>query len=168
MSKVRGKSQTRTAPKRDTEKAHDPALCGADNFHQARPYPIRPLPTTSHQFTLSTDYLACIDLGRLESMTFNDVQKMGLWVPIRDCPGRFTLREASPTFSIVDLLGADEAIQRAHSSKARDPVCIASLEDGGVISYSRSDGSWLHTLNTEEGFERKLRQLEIEIQEHTA
>ena len=65
----------------------------------------------------------------------------------------------SLTFSIVDLLGADASIQRANSSKAKDTVIIACLEDGGVISYSRLDGSWLHTLNTEEGFERKLRQL---------
>lgn len=100
-------------------------------------------------------------------MTFDDVLKMGLWTPIKDCPGRFTLREASPILSIAELLGADASIKRAHSPKARDTVWIASLEEGGVISYSRLDGSWLHTLNTQEGFERKLRQLEIDLQEHT-
>jgi hypothetical protein len=99
-------------------------------------------------------------------MTFDDVQKMGLWVPIKDCPGRYTLHEVSPTLSIVDLLGADVSIQRAHSPKARDSVWIAFLEDGGVISYSRLDGSWFHTLNTEEGFERKLNQLEIDVRKH--
>ena len=95
-------------------------------------------------------------------MTFDDVMKMGLWIPIRDCPGRYTLHEVSPTLGIVDLLGVDASIQKAHSLKARDTIWIACIEDGGVISYSRPDGSWLHTLNTKEGFERKLKQLEIE------
>lgn len=99
-------------------------------------------------------------------MTFDDVMKMGLWIPIRDCPGRFTLHEASPTLSIVDLLGTDASIQKSLSPKARDTVWISRLEDGGVISYSRLDGSWLHTLNTEEGFERKLKQLAVELLEN--
>jgi hypothetical protein len=96
-------------------------------------------------------------------MTFNDVLKMGLWVPIKNCLGRFALHDVSPTFSLSDLLGPDVAVQQAHSQKAKDIVWIARLEDGGVISYARSDGSWLHTLNTEEGLERKLKQLEIDF-----
>ena len=32
-----------------------------------------------------------------------------------------------------------------------------------MISYKRDDGSFLHTLNTEEGFERKLKQLGIDL-----
>ena len=99
-------------------------------------------------------------------MTFDHVLKMGRWVSIKDCPGRYTLHDVPPTFSIVELLGTDVAVRRAHSPKARDAVWIAFLETGGVISYSRLDGSWLHTLNTEEGFERKLSQLEISIRKH--
>jgi len=97
-------------------------------------------------------------------MKFDDVLEMGHWVPIRDCPGRYTLPGAAPTLSIAGLLGADASIRRAQSPKARDSVWIAGLEDGGVISYARPDGSWLHTLNTAAGFERKLRQLEIDLQ----
>jgi hypothetical protein len=44
---------------------------------------------------------------------------------------------------------------------ARDPVVVARLDDGGLISYRRPDGTYLHTLNTREGFERKLQQLGI-------
>jgi hypothetical protein len=44
---------------------------------------------------------------------------------------------------------------------ARDPVIVAPFEDGGLISYRKADGMFLHTLNTREGFERKLRQLGI-------
>jgi len=105
-----------------------------------------------------------IDLRRPEGMTFNDVMEMGHWVAIKDCPGRYTLHEVSSSLSVGELLGADAGIQMAHSPKARDTVYITCLEDGGVISYSRLDGSWLHTLNTEVGFERKLRQLEIDLQ----
>jgi len=45
--------------------------------------------------------------------------------------------------------------------KARDTVLVAPLDRGGVISYQRADGSFVHTLNTPEGFARKLAQLGI-------
>ena len=44
---------------------------------------------------------------------------------------------------------------------AKDPVIVTPFEDGGLISYRRTNGMFLHTLNTREGFERKLRQLGI-------
>jgi hypothetical protein len=47
------------------------------------------------------------------------------------------------------------------SVSAQDPVIVTPLEDGGLISYRKADGMFLHTLNTREGFERKLRQLGI-------
>ena len=109
----------------------------------------------------------CDSGHRGQSMKFGDLQQRGLWEPIRNCPGRYALHDVSPTLSIVDLLGADESIQQTPTPKARDSVWIARLEDGGLISYARSDGSWLHTLNSEEGFERKLKQLEIDVDEHT-
>ena len=36
---------------------------------------------------------------------------------------------------------------------------MTRLEGWGLISYARSDGSWLHTANTPEGFRRKLTDL---------
>jgi hypothetical protein len=44
---------------------------------------------------------------------------------------------------------------------AKDPVIVAPLADGGLISYRKADGTYVHTLNSREGFERKLRQLGI-------
>ncbi len=44
---------------------------------------------------------------------------------------------------------------------AQDPVIVTPFEDGGLISYRKAHGLFLHTLNTREGFERKLRQLGI-------
>jgi hypothetical protein len=96
-------------------------------------------------------------------MTFETVMGLGHWVPIKNCPGRSVLHDVSPTLSLRDLLGPEIASRQAHSLKAKDTVWIIRLEDGGIISYARPDGSWLHTLNTTEGFERKLRQLGIEL-----
>lgn len=98
-------------------------------------------------------------------MTFDAVKKLGEWVPIRDCPGRFVLRGVSPTLSVADLLGDGIWIQQLQSSKARDAVFVVRLEDGGTISYRQSAGSWLHTLCTRDGFRRKLEQLEITLRE---
>jgi hypothetical protein len=44
---------------------------------------------------------------------------------------------------------------------AKDPVMVAPLSDGGLISYRKPDGAYIHTLNSREGFERKLQQLGI-------
>jgi hypothetical protein len=49
-----------------------------------------------------------------------------------------------------------------HVGVARDPVVVTSFGDGGLISYRKVNGTFLHTLNTLERFERKLRQLGID------
>jgi hypothetical protein len=64
-----------------------------------------------------------------------------------------------------DLLGDDVLIVEYLTDAARDAVLVAALDDGGLISYRRADGSFLHTLNTLEGFERKLSQLGINLPE---
>jgi len=94
-------------------------------------------------------------------MTFDSVKELGEWRPIRNCPGRFVLHGVPPTHSITDLLGENVIVRRFQSPGARDVVVVVRLEDGGMISYQRPSGTWLHTLNTEEGFRRKVEQLEI-------
>ena len=98
-------------------------------------------------------------------MTFDTVKRLGKWTAIRNCPGRFVLRGVLPAFSIVDLLGGIAGVQRFQSPRTKDTVWVFCLEDGGVISYRRPAGAWRHTLNTEEGFRRKLEQLEISLNE---
>jgi hypothetical protein len=44
---------------------------------------------------------------------------------------------------------------------ARDPILVVPLHDGGLLSYARPDGTFVHTLNTSEGLARKLSQLGI-------
>ena len=45
-----------------------------------------------------------------------------------------------------------------------DKVLVMKFADGGgIISYQKENDSRLHTLNDEEGFTRKARQLQIEV-----
>ena len=46
---------------------------------------------------------------------------------------------------------------------ARDAVIVGRFEGGGIISCRKEDNTYLHTLNTEEGLERKLAQLGISL-----
>ena len=86
------------------------------------------------------------------------------WKPIRNCPGRFILRDGGSSLSPADILGGEESSMSEHRVQAAsDTVLVLRLEGGGgLISYRRANGSHLYTLNTREGFERKLAQLGIE------
>ena len=103
--------------------------------------------------------------GDFRVMTFDIAMKLGDWVPIRDCPGRFVLRGVPCTLSVASLLGEGVRMQTFHSPVARDTVFVASFEGGGTISYRQSADSWVHTLCTQDGFSRKLQQLQITLHE---
>lgn len=90
-----------------------------------------------------------------------DLLRRFSWLPIPGCPGRFTLSPRRPELGIEELLGAPANVRRFEDTRARDAVIVVELEGGGVISYERADGTWLHTLNTPSGFRRKLRELGI-------
>ena len=85
------------------------------------------------------------------------------WKPIRNCPGRYVLDLSDQFISFEHLLGGHYQIQSFACSTTKDTVLVFPLEDGGLISYARQDGSLLHTLNTAEGFARKLAQLGISL-----
>jgi hypothetical protein len=97
----------------------------------------------------------------LKSVTdlLNDHQ----WRQIPNCRGRFTLADPHPGLTINELLGEDCQPVEVASVMARDAILIVSLKDGGVISYRRGNGSFVHTLNTPEGFRRKLKDLGIDL-----
>jgi hypothetical protein len=96
-------------------------------------------------------------------MTFDELMRSYDWKPIRNCPGRYVLRGAQSDLSLESLLKDEVEISEFHPALARDAVLVAELEDGGIISYRQRDGSLVHTLNTPEGFRRKLLQLEINL-----
>ena len=92
---------------------------------------------------------------------FEVLKKQWSWTPIRDCPGRFVLTDVPSDLTPGDLAGPDVELREFRVPGARDVVVVGRLADGGIISYRRSDGSYKHTLNTPEGFARKLAQLGI-------
>ncbi len=95
--------------------------------------------------------------------TFEELMIKWNWKAIRDCPGRYKMLASRVGLVPKDLLGPEVEVKTFHVPTARDTVMVASLAGGGgLISYRRTDGSYLHTLNTEEGFERKLMDLGIE------
>lgn len=83
------------------------------------------------------------------------------WRPIPNCPGRYVL-EAGPVATPPERIVSSETGGSEHvCAAAKDPVIVTPFDDGGLISYRKADGTYLHTLNTSEGLERKLRQLGI-------
>ncbi|HEV7858779.1 MAG TPA: hypothetical protein VGO91_09145 [Pyrinomonadaceae bacterium] len=96
-------------------------------------------------------------------MTFEQLMRDRQWKPLRNCPGRYVLDGAHKNLRPQDLLGDELEIMEYLPDAARDAVLVFALDDGGLISYRRDDGSFLHTLNTPEGFQRKLLQLGIDL-----
>jgi hypothetical protein len=96
-------------------------------------------------------------------MGFDEIQRAWDWRPIRGCAGRLVLGGVGARLRPEEILGPEVEIAEFKVSGAKDVVLVARLDCGGIISYRREDGSFVHTLNTEEGFERKLRQLQIEL-----
>ncbi|HYU80118.1 MAG TPA: hypothetical protein VEK56_14110 [Vicinamibacterales bacterium] len=95
-------------------------------------------------------------------MDFNALLAKWTWKPIRNCPGRFVLVDPDPALSVPMLAGEPLAVTEFTVPAARDTVVVSAFDGGGLISYRRSDGTYLHTLNTREGFARKLAVLGIE------
>ena len=93
-------------------------------------------------------------------VTFSALFERLAWRPIPNCPGRYVLA-AGPVATLPE-----ELVPGANSSEhvcvgAIDPVIVTPFDDGGLISYRKAGGLFLHTLNTRDGLERKLAQLGI-------
>ena len=95
-------------------------------------------------------------------MDFVTVYEMRAWMPIRSCPGQYGLA-AGAVAEAPSALVPDAAQYEFAVPSARDVVVVVPLADGGLISYRRADGTYVHTLNTRDGFARKLNQLGITL-----
>ena len=96
-------------------------------------------------------------------MTFDELMKAWDWKPIRNCPGRYVLHNERNDLRPQDILRDETEASEYKLDSAKDTVLVVQLHDGGLISYRRADGSFIHTLNTAEGFRRKLAQLGIDL-----
>ena len=95
--------------------------------------------------------------------TYGSLLEAGKWQEIAGCPGRMVLRggrEATPQ----DLLGKAVEVRVFEVEGAPDPVHVGVVRGGGLISYRKPDGQFVHTLNTPEGLARKLEQLGIDLE----
>lgn len=102
-------------------------------------------------------------------MTYAELYERFAWRPIPHCPGRYVLPQKSACeLRLEDLTGGARETCEYEVSAAQDVVVVTALDEGGLISYKRADGSLLHTLNTPEGFQRKLSQLGIDFPEKKA
>ncbi len=94
---------------------------------------------------------------------FQTIKEKWNWTPIRNCEGRYILRNAPPCLTVEKLLGEQIRVETYHLDRAADPVSVVHLRGGGLISYAKPDGMFVHTLGNQEGFMRKLKQLGIEV-----
>ena len=98
----------------------------------------------------------------MQPPTYASLAAAGPWRALRGCPGR-RVWQGSSDLTPADLAGADVPVQIFRVVGAPDPVHVVALADGGLICYARADGRFVHTLNTPEGFARKLDDLGIRL-----
>ena len=95
-------------------------------------------------------------------MDFETLFATRAWTSIRGCPGRYRLAEGRVHETPESLVPGAAPLEFGVAS-ARDVVVVVPLASGGLISYRRVDSTFVHTLNTPEGFARKLAQLGITL-----
>lgn len=89
---------------------------------------------------------------------------MADWRALPHCPGR-SIWTGADDLRPSDLAGPDARVRVFRVSAAPDPVHVVAYDDGGgLISYEKASGRFVHTLNTAEGFARKLAQLGIRLE----
>ena len=92
------------------------------------------------------------------------------WKEIRNCPGRYTVRRRRdlarwpPERLLAAALGAaapQTGLWR-HGSSTSDAIhAVRFAGGGGLLTYARADGAFVHTLNTESGLLRKIAALRV-------
>jgi hypothetical protein len=97
-------------------------------------------------------------------VTFEELLARFVWRPMRGCPGRYLLA-LGPVASLPRQLFGDLGFREARSALAPDRVLMAAVRGGGIISYARADGTFVHTLGDSASFARKLQALGLQRSE---
>eukprot|EP00123_Amoebidium_parasiticum_P001836 comp13033_c0_seq1/m.8302 comp13033_c0_seq1/g.8302 ORF comp13033_c0_seq1/g.8302 comp13033_c0_seq1/m.8302 type:complete len:122 (-) comp13033_c0_seq1:341-706(-) len=90
------------------------------------------------------------------------------WREIKGCPGRYVTSDQKARLTSPDALlkevGIEAVTQTCTPNPQRDTVVVARFEGGGgLLTYVKGQGVYVHTLNTASGMERKLEALGITI-----
>jgi hypothetical protein len=94
-------------------------------------------------------------------VTFEELLARFPWRPMRGCPGRFGL-VGGPIAAPPKQMFGDLGFREARSAQAPDRIFVATVRGGGIISYAKENGTFVHTLGDEAGFARKLHALGLE------
>ena len=78
--------------------------------------------------------------------------------PIPGCPGRYVLEGVGATDG-PEVVCPGAPVTEHDVETARDTVVVTWPAGWGLISYRRAAGTWRHTANTMDGFQRKLADL---------
>ncbi len=95
--------------------------------------------------------------------TFDELMRRWSWTPIPHCAGRYRLAGPPRDISPEGIAGPDIESREFEVPTAHDRVVVTLLAGGGLISYRRPDGRYVHTLNDSEGLSRKLAALGIDL-----
>jgi hypothetical protein len=104
-------------------------------------------------------------MKRAYRMDFDTLITKYTWNRIYGCPGRFILKHPNKKITIDELLNEKAIVNSFPPGYAIDEVLIVKLGVCGIISYCKPDGAYIHTLNTEAGFNKKLDKLHIDPHE---
>jgi hypothetical protein len=105
-------------------------------------------------------------------LSFEGLLNKYSWKEIPNCPGRYVLRKKDgDKNSLTPQLFLDKPdleINSYTTPVAKDKVYVIKFSDnGGLLSYSKPDGGYVHTLNNPSGLIRKLNHLQIVLQPDT-
>jgi hypothetical protein len=94
--------------------------------------------------------------------SFESVLRSYPWSPLRGCPGRYVLKQIGRDLAPAELLDETVHVLEYRVPGTPDALLLTAFVGGGVISYRKPDGSYVHTLSTSEGLVRRLQRLGIE------
>jgi hypothetical protein len=101
-------------------------------------------------------------------MLLQKLRELWSWHEIRGCPGRFVVSKQGdriPPETLLAMLDQDWKLHsrfELFSRDKQDSVFVAVFLDdlgGGLITFCKQNGSYVHTLNEPSGLERKLKGL---------
>jgi hypothetical protein len=99
--------------------------------------------------------------------TLQKLWELWVWSEIKNCPGRYVTKknivsQGMTPEQVLDCLHLSGSPQTFDVENNRDKISVVWFFDGGgLITYLKGEGQYVHTFNTESGFQRKTKALGI-------